>query len=441
MGNSSLSGLAFTFLCLTTATMILRPAELVPGLAGLPLYEACIAATILFGHQGLLRHFVPGALTRQPVTLCFIGVLIAIPVSQITHMYFGGALSGTIEFVKAGMLFALIVAVVDTWSKFERLLTVIAGCATVTVFLCVVDYAGVWDFQFITHAAESYGRSSNGYDIRIQRMNGTGIFSDPNDISLLIVATGSICVSFLTDKERGPMRFGWLIPLAILITGLAFTKSRGGMLAACSAGGILIMFRYGKKAAIGLGLLGLVALPVLAGRQANIDLSDGTGHQRITLWRDGLAALRSKDLFFGTGHGSYQDLAGLVAHNSFIHAYVELGVIGGTFFFGMFFFCVLGLFRLNTPEWQIQHPKQARFLPYMAAMGAGWTVGLMSLSRCYTVSTLMLLGLGAAFLNLAGWNLQPRRLVMEWDRPHVQKLLVWSVCFFVALNIFVRVFA
>lgn len=441
MGNSSLSGLAFTFLCLTTATMILRPAELVPGLAGLPLYEVCIAATILLGHQGLLRHFTPGSLTRQPVTLCFVGVLIAIPVSQITHMYFGGALSGTIEFVKAGMLFALIVAVVDTWSKFERLLTVIAGCATMTVLLCVVDYLGIWDFQFIKHAAESYGTSSSGYDIKIQRMNGTGIFSDPNDISLLIVATGSLSVSFLTDKERGPTRFGWLIPLAILVTGLACTKSRGGMLAACSAGGILVMFRYGKKAAIGLGLLGLIALPILAGRQANIDLSDGTGHQRITLWRDGLAALRSTDLFFGTGHRSYEDLAGLVAHNSFIHAYVELGIVGGTFFFGMFFFSVLGLFRLNTPEWQIQHPKQARFLPYMAAMGAGWTVGLMSLSRCYTVSTLMLLGLGAAYLNLAGWNLRPRRLVIEWDRPHVQKLLVWSACFFVALNIFVRVFA
>ncbi|MBC8289269.1 MAG: O-antigen ligase family protein [Planctomycetes bacterium] len=421
--------------------MILRPAELVPALAGLPLYEACIAATILLGHQGLLRHFAPGSLTRQPVTLCFVGVLIAIPVSQMTHMYFGGALSGTIEFIKAGMLFALIVAVVDTWSKFERLLQVIAACATMTVFLCVVDYLGVIDLQFIKHAAESYGTSSNGYDIRIQRMNGTGIFSDPNDISLLIVLTGILCAAFLTDKERGPTRLAWLLPLAILVTGLVCTKSRGGMLAACSAGGIFIMFRYGKKVAIGLGLLGLAALPVLAGRQANIDLSDGTGHQRITLWRDGLAALRSKDILFGTGHGSYEDLAGLVAHNSFIHAYVELGIIGGTFFFGMFFFCVLGLFRLNKPEWQLQHPKQARFLPYMAAMGAGWTVGLMSLSRCYTVSTLMLLGLGAAFLNLAGWNLRPRRLVIEWDRPHVQKLLVGSVCFFVALNIFVRVFA
>ncbi|MFP6762314.1 MAG: O-antigen ligase family protein [Planctomycetaceae bacterium] len=419
----------------------MRPAELIPALSGLPLYEVCIVVAMLLSRQGLMRNFAPGSLKCQPVTLCFIGVLMAIPISQITHMYLGGAWSGTVDFIKAGMLFALIVAVIDTWQRFERLLMVIALCATISVCLCIVDYAGLWDFQAITHVAENYGTSLSGADLRIQRMNGTGIFSDPNDISLLIVTTAIICLSFLTDIRRGPTRFAWLIPLAILAIGLLCTKSRGGLLAACTAGGMLLLFCYGKKAAIGLGLPGLAALSLLAGRQSNINLSDGTGHQRITLWRDGLIELQSTQLFFGTGHDSYEDLAGLVAHNSFIHAYVELGIIGGTFFFGMFFFSVLGLFRLNTPQWQIQHPHQARFLPYMAAMGAGWTVGLMSLSRCYTVSTLMLLGLGAAYLNLAGWNLRPRRLVIEWNWPHVQRLLVWSASFFVALNIFVRLFA
>jgi len=421
--------------------MILRPGELIPGLAGLPLYEMCILAAIFTCHQGLVQHFAPGSLVRQPVTLCFAGVLAAIPISHITHMYLGGALSGTIDFIKAGMLFALIVTLVDTWIRFKRLLIVIVVCSTISVSVCLVDFAGVWDFQSITHAAEKYGTSLSGADLGIQRMNGTGIFSDPNDISLLIVITSIICVCFLTDRQQSLTRLAWLIPLAILATGLVCTKSRGGMLAACSAGGILVLFRYGKKAAIGLGLLGVPALSVFAGRQTNIDFAAGTGHQRITLWRDGLVELQSRQLLFGTGHDSYEDLAGLVAHNSFIHAYVELGIIGGTFFFGMFFFSVLGLFRLNTPEWQIQHPHQARFLPYMAAMGAGWTVGLMSLSRCYTVSTLMLLGLGAAYLNLAGWNLRPRRLVVQWDWPHVRRLVVCSTGFFVALNVFVRLFA
>jgi hypothetical protein len=441
MGNSPLSGLAFTLFCLVTVVMILRPGELVSGLAGVPIYEVLILSTFALAHRGVLDHFKPNALKRQPVVLCLVGTFIAIPVSHMTHMYFGGTLHGTIEFTKSAMLFALLIVVVDRWSRFEKLITIVACMATVVVLLCVVDYYAFIDFEFIKHAVENYGVSPTGEDLRIVRMSGTGIFADPNDISLLIVASGIICASFLFDRQRRLSRLGWIIPLLILGTGLICTKSRGGILASGAAIGIILMFRYGKWAAITIGSLGVLALPVLLGRQANIDISDGTGHDRIMLWRDGLSALRSKDILFGTGEGSYPDIAGLVAHNSFVHAYVELGLIGGTFFFGMFFFCVVGLFRLNSPEWRIDDERQARFLPYMAAIGAGWTVGLLTLSRCYTVSTLLILALGAAYLNLAGWNLRPRRLVVQWDWKHIVQMGAASIGLFLALNMFVRVVA
>ena len=439
MGNSPMSGLAFTLFCLVTATMILRPGEMFTALAPIPFYEVLILSTFALAHQGVIQQFRFDSLKRQPVALCLVGVFVAIPLSQLTHFYLGGTLHSTIEFTKAAMLFVLLVVVVDRWSRFEKLAQVVAVCASIVVSLCVIDYLGFVDLPFIKHVEENYGQRADGHNVRIARMNGTGIFSDPNDISLLIVATGIICLSFLTDKSRSAARFAWAVPIVVMVTGLACTRSRGGLLAAGAAIGMLLMFRYGKKVAIGLGCLGLLALPVIAGRQANIDLSEGTGHDRILLWRDGLAALRSKDLFFGTGQGSYEDIAGLVAHNSYIHAFVELGLFGGTFFFGMFFFSALALFRLNTPEWQIQHPKQARFLPYMAAIGAGYAVGLLSLSRCYTVSTLLIIALGTAFLNLAGWNLQPRRPVLVWDKPHITRLLVASACMFVACNVFVRI--
>ena len=441
MGNQQFSSLAFALFCMTTATMILRPGEMIPALGLLPIYEVLILGTLLLAHQGVFRQFKPDSLLRQPVALCLIGTFIAIPLSHLTHMYLGGALHGTIEFTKAAMLFVLLVVVVDRWSRFERLSTVIACCATVMISFCLIDYLGIVDLPFIKHAEESYGQELDGDDIRIARMNGTGIFSDPNDISLLITATGILCLSFLTDKERGPLRVFWLLPIVLLAFALVCTKSRGGMLAAAAAIGVLLMFRYGKGVAIALGTLGVLAAPIVLGRQANIDLSEGTGHDRLMLWRDGLVALRSKDLFFGTGEGSYPDLAGLVAHNSFVHAYVELGVVGGTFFFGMFFFCAWGLFRLNTQPWQILNPRQARFLPYMAAIGAGWTIGLMSLSRCYTVSTLLILALGTAYLNLAGWNLRPRRPILQWDQFHIARLAAASFAMFVALNLVVRVLA
>lgn len=134
---------------------------------------------------------------RQPVVLCLVGTFIAIPVSHMTHMYFGGTLHGTIEFTKAAMLFALLIVVVDRWSRFEKLITIVACMATVVVLLCLVDYYAFIEFDFIKHAVENYGVSATGEDLRIVRMSGTGIFSDPNDISLLIVASGIICSSFL----------------------------------------------------------------------------------------------------------------------------------------------------------------------------------------------------------------------------------------------------
>lgn len=441
MGNQQFSSLAFVLFCMTTAAMILRPGEMIPPLGFIPFYEVLILSTLLLAHRGVFRLFKPDSLLRQPVALCLIGTFIAIPLSHLTHMYFGGALNGAIEFTKSAMLFVLLIVVVDCWTRFERLSTVIACCATVMISFCVVDYLGIVDLPFIKHVEESYGQELDGDDVRIARMNGTGIFSDPNDISLLITATGILCLSFLTDKERGPLRVFWLLPILLLATALVCTKSRGGMLAAAAAIGVLLMFRYGKGVAIAIGALGILAAPIVLGRQANIDLSEGTGHDRLMLWREGLVALRSKDLFFGTGEGSYADFAGLVAHNSFVHAYVELGVLGGTFFFGMFFFCAWGLFRLNTARWQIGNPRQARFLPYMAAIGAGWTIGLMSLSRCYTVSTLLILALGTAYLNLAGWNLRPRRPVLQWDQFHVVRLAAASFAMFVALNLVVRVMA
>ena len=439
MANSRDFSLAFMAFCLLTAVMILRPGEMLAGLEGVPIYEGLIFTTLALSFRRVMQFFTPNALCSQPITLCLVGVFVAIPLSHLTHSYFGGMLESTIEFTKAALFYALLVATVDTWERFEKLCVVIAVCATTTVALCVIDFVGLVDFEFIKHINDSHGVTETGETAHVLRMNGTGIFSDPNDISLLIVATGVLCVSFLWDRERSQSRLLWLGPLAVLVTGLFCTKSRGGLLALGAACGVMIMFRYGKQVAIAIGLLGAVAVPLLAGRQAEIDISDGTGHDRILLWRDGLAAVMSSDIVFGTGHRTYQDLAGLVAHNSFVHAFVELGLFGGTFFFGLFFFSALGLFRLNEPQWRIQHPRQARFLPFMAAIGAGWTIGLFSLSRCYTVSTLLILGLGTAYLNLANWNIQPRRLVLQWDRTHRRQLVLASAALFVGLNVFVRV--
>ncbi len=441
MYRSSTSNVAFSLFLLVNATLILRPAELVSALASLPIYEVLIVTACAMSFRQMQRQMSMPALYRQPMTLCVVGVFVAVLLSHVTHMYLGGTKDSGISFLKTVVYYVLLMAAVDTPERLKKFLLAIVVFSSLMISLCVIDYVGWHDFQFVKHIAENDGVSMTGEDQQIHRMNGTGIFSDPNDISLLIVAAGILCVYFLTDRTKSELRFGWLFPLAVLAIGLFCTRSRGGLMAAGAAGFVLILSRYGRKPAIGFALLGLCALPLVAGRQGSIDLESGTGHDRLLLWRDGFAAIKSPNLLFGIGQGMYADMAGLVAHNSYVHAYVELGLFGGTLFFGCFFFAALAMYRLSKLPPHSRHPELERLRPYMAAMLAGWAAGLLSLSRCYVVPTYMILGIAAAYLKMTGMTMHPPRLLIYWDRTHLMRLAGGSAAFFASLFLFVVLFA
>ncbi|MGH7128251.1 MAG: O-antigen ligase family protein, partial [Planctomycetaceae bacterium] len=288
------------------------------------------------------------------------------------------------------------------------------------------------------------------------RMRGTGIFQDPNDLAMLIVATLVLCAYLRGDRRGGAMRWGWLGATALLAAGLFCTQSRGGLLAAGLAGVTFLALRYGKTAAVLAGALGAAGLALLSGRQTEIDLEGGTGRERLLLWRDGFEAIQSPEALFGIGYDAYADMAGLVAHNSFIHAFVELGLFGGTLFFGGFFFAALGLWRLRAAL-SVEQSRAVsartgaarpgsvseliRFHPYLAAVLAGWCGGMLSLSRCYVAPTYMVLGLAAVSLGMAGRSLAPPRLLVWWDARHVKQLLAASAGCLVSFYLVVKVLA
>lgn len=435
------SQLAFAMLLGCCATMIVRPAEIVPELAGLPIYDFFISSSLLLGFQSLQKRLAWKNLKQEPATICLIGVLISIIASHLSRFYIGGAVGGAKDFFKVMLLFGLIVSLTDTVSRLRSLLAVLALSATLTVGLCVLDYLEVVDVELITHISETGGFDEANVRTKYTRMRGTGIFQDPNDLCLIIVFSGIVCTYFFLDEKLKGVRFTFLIPIGILATGLLCTKSRGGLMAAGLGFLILIVCKYGKQAAVLAGIAGLCVLPLIAGRQADIDLGEGgTGHERITLWRDGLAALRSPAIVFGVGQGMYEDYAGLVAHNSFIHAFVELGIVGGTLFLGCFFFPALALWRLRFRRHHLNHPELQRLYPFIVAMLAGWTMSLQSLSRVYIVSTYLMLGVQVAYSNLMT-VFEPRQLITSWDRSHLLRLGACSVLVFAFFNVFVVVFA
>jgi hypothetical protein len=78
------------------------------------------------------------------------------------------------------------------------------------------------------------------------------------------------------------------------------------------------------------------------------------------MWAGGLTELLNKPLYIptGLGNGWFDSEYTLVAHNSFVQAYVEDGLIGGGAFMGAFVIGIFMLFRLGStipaPPWVVQ---------------------------------------------------------------------------------------
>ncbi|MBM81516.1 MAG: polymerase [Planctomycetaceae bacterium] len=426
---------------LVTTTLIIRPSELVKELAQLPIYEGLILGAVALSYREIQQHFQPNALRQQPITMCAALLIIAVFLSHMTHFYLYGVKSATVDYIKTLIFYGLLVAVVDTPLRIRILLFVVAVTSTIMVGMSVLDYYEVIDYEFITHITDRHGKAATGADILEKRMRGTGVFQDPNDISLLIVAAGVISLYFLTDKTLGFARIFWLFPLYVLGTGLLCTRSRGGLLAAAAAGGCMILTRYGRKVAISAAVCGVALLPLMAGRMGSISLSSGTGHERLLLWREGFQAIKSPYILFGIGYGMYGEYAGLVAHNSFVHAFVELGLFGGTLFFGMFFFTIYSMYRImKLPDW-LGHPELNRMRPYVVGILGGWSIGLLSLSRCYVPPTFLIIGIQAAFLNYVSFTLRPMQPLLYWDKRLFWILTIASFGLWWFLYFFILFFA
>jgi hypothetical protein len=442
MRDKSIAVLAFGLFLLTTATLFLRPAEMFVWMADWPIYEVLILSSLGLAFQSFTGHFRRFMLARQPVTMCVVGIFIAIALSHLQHLYLGGVMDSGTTFLKTLIYYGLLITTVNSPSRLKCFLFTVAVCASTMVTLCVLDYYEIYDFEFIVHLDDSDGYTDEGELITVKRMRGTGIFQDPNDMATVICATGVICAFFLLDPVPNSLRLMWLAPMAMLLIGLLSTKSRGGLMACGVAGLVLLAVRYGRRVAVLAAVAGVCLLPLIAGRQADIDLEEGgTGHERITLWQDGLQELKSPAILFGTGQGTYGDIAGLVAHNSYVHSYVELGLFGGTMFFGCFFFIGMQLYRIGRLPEPVLNDDLVRMRPFICAMISGWCMSIFSLSRCYVVPTYLIIGICAAYLNLVWIHTRSGEPLVIWGRDHAVRLALASGATFSGLYVFTAVMA
>lgn len=384
----------YALFLLVNAALFIRPAEIIPALEDWPVYQYLILGCLAVSVQRVVAQLHQETLTRNPVTVCLLGLWATVALSHLGNGSFGATVDMAWDFAKIVLYYLLLVGTLDTPTRFRRfLMWVVAFIALLTV-IGVAQYHEVIEIPNLTTLEEATYDEATGEMVVTPRLRCTGLFNDPNDVCLIQTLGLLLCLYFF--GVHGRLGWLWLAPAALFGYAFALTQSRGGVVGLAVGLLILSWFRWGWWRTLILATALAGAAAAVGGRQLDFDLAnkEDTGQERVQMWTEGLTSFLGSPLF-GIGAKNFADEHGLVAHNSFLHAYAELGFLGGAFFVSAFVFTLWRLVRVILAD-----PTERRTAVYLLAVVASYAVGLLVLSRNYAVPTYMVLGLGSAWVQM-----------------------------------------
>lgn len=429
--------MSYFLLVLVTATMFVRPGEIVPAVQGWPIYNGLIVACMLASLTPLLAQLSGKSLRESPVTACVLAVWAAIVCSHLWQMRTWEARNGGFDFFKTVVFYMLVAGVIDSPKQLKSYLGWLFVFITALALIAVLSANHVIQLPGMEFLEDSQYDKATGEVVSIDRLQSTGIFKDPNDLAMILVAGVVIGLSFLSDPSAGMLRLAVLPAVGLFAFCIYRTQSRGGLMALVAALGTLAWMRYGWRRTLALGLVALPLLLVVAkGRMTDFDdaLDEGTGRSRVELWSEGLQLFKQSPVF-GIGQNFYAEQAGQVAHNSFVHAFTELGLFGGAAFFGAFAAAAGVLYRLWKDPGLEECDDLRRMLPFLAAIVAGFVVSMLSLSRNYVATPYLALGLVTATGRMAeDWAVETP---LACDGRFLKRLAVGSVGCLAAIYAFI----
>lgn len=373
------------YVCLIAYVVVLyvRPAEVVVSWAGYPVVEVLAGVAVAVAAFSYLAE--PRKFWNLPHDKFVLGVWGAIVVSNLSRGWFGGALLGFTDFLKVAFYYFLIRFAVRTRGQLQGFVrTVIAA----NVFLAV---SGI--IQFHT------GIGLGGVPLQQGRIQGSGIFNDPNDLALTLVMVVPFLLDEATDTVRGlANRVVALACLVPVVCAIFYTNSRGGMLGLGVVLAATAFHRLGRSVgAVAVGVLLAAALAWGPSRLSMLDPAEESAQMRIHAWRAALTMFLS-DPLFGVGYDRFTELHERAAHNSFVHTFAELGMLGAFFWVGMFYWLVKGAL-LRPPE--AAPIKIDRWGAPILASAMGVLASSCFLSQQYGLVSYTLIGIGASYASMA----------------------------------------
>ena len=433
--------MAAMMVCALCAIVMLKPQEFVPFLAGVPLVHICFvlclaagAVDIVLGKNRLsaaphvplaIAFFVWGALVtfvRSPQTFSQ-----EVAASGIVFCVFAAVafVSGTGRGVRnvciaflASALFASGVAVLQSegplgcmmaapndWDARDAL--EYDGRPCETSIDCRKD-PPVLDANYRCERVGPFGTSTIGGRVRYR-----GTLADPNDLSLAAALALPIAVA-LSERNRdgakdknGPKNVPggqffrsiiMLASIALVGTMIVLSQSRMGVLIFLVVLGMALLRRAGLWGVV----LGCVLLPpvLLFGGRDSAD-AEASSKERLDLISDALSMIRrSHGLGVGMGRFADESSNNMTAHNSYLLAASETGIVGIALFALMLYAAAKVPFALWFGKYELDSQVK-RWSPAIAISLCGAYVGIFFLSWAYKEILYIMLGLSAALYQAA----------------------------------------
>jgi O-antigen ligase len=442
--------MAFFLFLIVNAALFIRPAEIVPALLGWEIYFYAIVACFIVAIPDVLRQVTGQSLESQPITICVFGLALIIPVPFLLAGDAAEAWRTWLVYVKIVIYYVLFVSLVTTPARLRTLLVCILSFAGLVTMLAVLRYHNLIELNTIEALKDSKA-GQYGDTISFRRLQGTGIFQDPNELCVMLSSLLPACLYFLITDRNVFLRV-LVVPLMPLFLYAVFlTQSRGGFIAFAGGMGTLVWMRFGWKRAAMIGAVGLPILLVLfAGRQTELSTTANTAQTRVELWRDWFMVFR-ENIVFGKGmsvpkeeevkNRRSDEGKQHLAHNSFLQGFADMGVFGGCLMLGAFFTALWSLYRYNATSSVLLDRDLKAMQPFVLAIVAAYVLGMMTLTINYMVPTFMILALAVAYTQMARRSVLVGPPGLRMDVSLLTRFVALGFGFLVCVYLFIRVLA
>jgi putative inorganic carbon (hco3(-)) transporter len=388
-------------LCLLYVALIyVRPGELLPQLAGVPILAATSTAAAIFAVVSLVLR--PRRFADLPNDRCFLAFLGVSVLSVAVSGWLGGAYAAAVRFLPLAFFYLLIRVAVESERQLKWLIALVVALTLFQAASGILQHlTGVGlgnSTAYVERNDEADVDLLDGpADATVSRVRGTGIFGDPNDLAMSLVVVCPFMFSMVLAGDTGlTRRLLAAAGLAVVLYALLLTQSRGGLLGLAVLGAAYAWRRFGRVPAVLVGLVFAVAmLAAGSNRLQEINTSEDSARGRIEAWAAGFDMLRAKPLL-GIGAGAFTDHHELVAHNSFVHTAAETGLVGAYCFVGMLYWFLAG----NGARRNVAGAAASTLALDVWASGIGLIVCTFFLSRQYSPVFYVPLVIGAVRMSV-----------------------------------------